>query len=1103
MSLRISLMRESLGARESSVNRYLNQKMKTIKIPTYIVATLVCVFFKTVVLVLIALTALPAIGVAQENQSKHGTSADESQSNRRPAAIPAEYDADVVRQLLATSQSHGDPSRGVMVFGSENFGCISCHKIGDQGGTVGPDLTTIRKTRTPERIVESILWPNRHVESEYKVTHVLTDDGRSQLGYKVREDEKTLVLRDPSSGKSIGINKSTIEVRRQTGSLMPAGVVSVMSVAQRSDLIRLLVSLGAEDAPPLKTISTLLMHAQAHRHGPATFEYDRAPLHPEDWPSWQEHVNRDRIYDFYAKQADHFRRHEHRPPLVQGYPGLDGGRQGHWGNQDEKWWADGRWKQSDLGSIQCGRLQAGKLRITRAVCLQLGGGVSACFNPDTLRYEAIWDGGFVTTSSRRHGLIGGLTPVGKLQEPPAQDQLDKPFVYRGYYRHGDRVVFSYRIGDQDYLDAPSLRDGKFHRVVALAEEHPLKHLTHGGPAQWKQRFRTEIKRGTAKPYAIDRIGLPFENPWKALIYCAGHDFLPDGTAVICTFQGDVWHVSNFSGTSKQATWRRYASGLSQTMGIVTVGKDVYVQGRDQITRLHDLNNDGEADFYECFSNAFYSSFAGHNFVCGLERDDAGNFYTVTNQGLIRVSPDGKRAKVIATGFRNPDGLGLLPDGTLTVPSSEGTWTPASLIGAVNPKTPNALAVSDAAGASIPHFGLGGPRKATPPNLPLVYLPRALDNSSGGQVYVSSDQWGPLKGRLLHFSYGRGSHFLVLRDKVGDFIQGAVVPLPGEFRSGAHRGRFSPHDGQLYVTGMTGWGTYATDDGCFDRVRYTGDRAQLPIGFHVHENGVMLRFSEPIDPTVAEQTKSQFAQCWNYRYGPAYGSPEFSSRHLRTLGHDVLAINSAHVLADRYTLFLEIPELQPVNQLHLYLRVDKGEPHEMFVTVHKLGAPFTKFPGYRPANKQIARHPMLADLASLGKAAQNPWRKPIQGARSISLPTGPNLTFARRSIRVKAGEPIKFTLVNPDVVPHNWVLVKPGSLERVGKLSNLLIADPDAFARHYVPESDDVLVHTNVVEPRTDSTVYFHAPKTPGRYPYLCTFPGHWMVMNGVMIVEEP
>jgi hypothetical protein len=270
---------------------------------------------------------------------------------------------------------------------------------------------------------------------------------------------------------------------------------------------------------------------------------------------------------------------------------------------------------------------------------------------------------------------------------------------------------------------------------------------------------------------------------------------------------------------------------------------------------------------------------------------------------------------------------LMPDGTLTVPSSEGRWTPASMIGAVSAKTPNALTAPDAAGTSIPHFGHDGPLNGAPPNLPLVYLPRALDNSSGGQVYVSSDQWGPLKGQLLHLSYGRGSHFLVLRDKVGDFIQGAVVPLPGEFRSGVHRGRFNPHDGQLYVTGMRGWGSYATDDGCFDRVRYTGGKVQLPIGFHVHENGVTLRFSEPIDPVVAEETKNQFAQCWNYRYGPAYGSPEFSSRHMRTLGHDVLAVASAHVLADRHTLFLEIPELQPVNQLHLYVRVDEGEPHE--------------------------------------------------------------------------------------------------------------------------------------------------------------------------------
>ncbi len=149
--------------------------------------------------------------------------------------------------------------------------------------------------------------------------------------------------------------------------------------------------------------------------------------------------------------------------------------------------------------------------------------------------------------------------------------------------------------------------------------------------------------------------------------------------------------------------------------------------------------------------------------------------------------------------------------------------------------------------------------------------------------------------------------------------------------------------------------------------------------------------------------------------------DYSSRHLRTLGHDVLAIKSAHVLADRHTLFLEIPELQPVNQLHLYLQVDEGEPHELFVTVHKLAPPFTEFPGYQPTNKQIARHPMLADLASLGKAAQNPWRTPIEGARSVDLPTGPNLTFARRSIRVQAGD---WRFQCPNTLPQRMTSLFP-------------------------------------------------------------------------------
>ena len=97
--------------------------------------------------------------------------------------------------------------------------------------------------------------------------------------------------------------------------------------------------------------------------------------------------------------------------------------------------------------------------------------------------------------------------------------------------------------------------------------------------------------------------------------------------------------------------------------------------------------------------------------------------------------------------------------------------------------------------------------------------------------------------------------------------------------------------------------------------------------------------------------------------------------------------------------------------------------------------------------------------------------------------------------------MEIRLENPDVVPHNWALIAPGTLETIGALTNQLITDPDAAIRHYVPESDDVLAYTDIVLPKEQTTIYLRAPKEPGHYPFLCTFPGHWPVMNGVMVVE--
>jgi putative heme-binding domain-containing protein len=997
-------------------------------------------------------------------------------------AIP--FDPKLAMKLLAEAKTRGDLGRGAAVFASPKFGCQTCHKVGSIGGTVGPDLSTVGKCEPPEKFVEAVLWPAREVKEGFAATVVALTDGKVVQGYKQAESATELTLREAATGASVTIEKSRIEERREAGTLMPDGLASAMSVEERRDLIRFLSELGGGETSKL---DTMFSHAT---HEPASFVFKPEPLHPEDWPNRTKRVNRQRLYDFYAKEADFFRMQNPIPSLLPQFPGLDGGVLGHWGNQNDDVWIDGRWNKADLGTVLCGVFRGAGVTVPKGVCVRIGdrGEMATCFNPETLTYDALWTGRFLKFSDRRHGFMDGVLLDGTPLPRPAGEKPKEPFVYHGFYRNGPRVIFSYRLADVEMLDSAWVVDGKFERMVGPAKGHPLADLISSpGKERWPQTITLKGILGSGKPYAVDTIPVPFENPWDAPMFLADHDFTKDGTAYVSTMQGDIWKVDGIDDKLAMVRWKKFAAGLHQPLGLKVVEGVVHVLGRDQITRLHDLNNDGEADFHECVSNAYFTSPAGHDFICGLERDAEGNFLTASGpQGILKIKPDGKTLEVLATGFRNPDGLGLASDGAITVPSSEGEWTPTSMISEIRQGG---------------HYGYLGPKNGQTPDLPLVYLPRGVDNSSGAQTAIPDDRWGPLKGLMVHTSFGAGSHFLLLRDHVDGVPQGAVVPMPGDFNSGVHRAKFNPKDGQLYLSGMTGWGTYTPDDGCFQRVRYTGDPVLIPTGFQAYENGVMLSFSGPVDRAFAGSSKEQFAQCWNYRYSSAYGSSEYSSRHPGVAGHDALAIRSSHVMPDCKSLFLEIPDLQPVNQLHLRLRLDSGDARDLFATIHKLRPAFTSIPGYKAEAKTIAAHPMLLDLASAKESVPNRWKAGIANARVITIEAGKNLTFSPTSIVVKAGEPLKITFKNPDVVPHNWALIRPGTLARVGDLANKLIAEPDAASRHYMPKSDDLIAYCDVVDPNGQFSIYLRAPLQKGKYPYLCTFPGHWMIMNGVMIVE--
>ncbi|MDB4292579.1 ThuA domain-containing protein [Maribacter sp.] len=104
--------------------------------------------------------------------------------------------------------------------------------------------------------------------------------------------------------------------------------------------------------------------------------------------------------------------------------------------------------------------------------------------------------------------------------------------------------------------------------------------------------------------------------------------------------------------------------------------------------------------------------------------------------------------------------------------------------------------------------------------------------------------------------------------------------------------------------------------------------------------------------------------------------------------------------------------------------------------------------------------------------------------------------------VKAGETVTLVFENNDFMQHNLLILAEGSLEKVGKAADKLAQDPSAADSSYIPKMPEVLQATDLVNPNQTVTLTFTAPDKPGEYPYICTFPGHWRIMQGIMNVVK-
>jgi glucose/arabinose dehydrogenase/plastocyanin len=115
-----------------------------------------------------------------------------------------------------------------------------------------------------------------------------------------------------------------------------------------------------------------------------------------------------------------------------------------------------------------------------------------------------------------------------------------------------------------------------------------------------------------------------------------------------------------------------------------------------------------------------------------------------------------------------------------------------------------------------------------------------------------------------------------------------------------------------------------------------------------------------------------------------------------------------------------------------------------------------------------------------------------------------MKFDLSRITVAAGEEVVIEFVNRDEMPHNFLVTKEGALETVGLAAEAMVSSPDAFGKSFIPKTPEVLFSMRLLQPGETLQARFTAPAQPGSYPFVCTFPGHWRTMNGIVqVVRTP
>jgi len=627
--------------------------------------------------------------------------------------------------------------------------------------------------------------------------------------------------------------------------------------------------------------------------------------------------------------------------------------------------------------------------------------------------------------------------------------------------------------------------------------------------------------------------------------------LPDGRLAVCTRRGEVWMIGNpYMRGSRVPTFKRFASGLHEPLGLMYHPKGYFLcTQRGEVTKLIDNDGDDLADEYGSFykwplSGNYHEYSYGPvllpdgDMVITLNLDWIGHGASLAKwRGWMLKLNDRGEMTPWATGLRSPAGFAVLRDGSIFYTENQGDWVgsgrmthlekgdfagnPAGLRWSGEEGSPLSLKPEDVPSTGKPMFEVAKTVKNL--KVPAVWFPHTLMgiSTSDFKEDTTGGAFGPFGGQLFVSDQGHSKLMRVNLEKVNGEWQGACFPFREGFQSGIIRTVWG-QDGSMFV-GMTsrGWAATGKDPYGIQRLVWTGKTPFEMKTITSKPDGFEVTFTLPVDRKTAENPASYSLNSFTYKYHKTYGSPIEDARPVSIRGVVVAADGmSARIVADtalRQGYIHEIKVegiksasgglsvLHPVGYYTLNAiapgeRIDVAKLPAM--PAHDHSAMMASASNAMPATAKTKTGGMKAGTPAKANAKRTtdmPTDWTNGPDQTLTIGTKPGLKFDVDKLEVKAGNRIKLVFNNNDDMLHNLVITKPGQANNVGEAA--LRLNLNGPKMNYVPNTPDVLYHTNILQPESVESIYFVAPTTPGNYQFVCSFPGHYALMQGTLVVK--